>query len=83
MSSTSTDVTVPGDPSQAAFWLVAASIVPGSDVTVEDVYVGRARVGFLDVLERMGAEVELVEQYHRAAAADAGRAVLVLAHGKN
>ena len=51
-------LTVPGDPSQAAFWLVAAAIVPGSDVTVEDVYVGPARSGFLDVLDRMGAGVE-------------------------
>ncbi len=49
---------VPGDPSQAAFWLVAGVVVPGSDVTVDDVYVGPARSGFLDVLERMGAEVE-------------------------
>jgi 3-phosphoshikimate 1-carboxyvinyltransferase len=52
------DLTVPGDPSQAAFWVVAACIVPGSDVTVEDVYVGRARAGFLDVLARMGADIE-------------------------
>jgi 3-phosphoshikimate 1-carboxyvinyltransferase len=52
-------IEVPGDPSQAAFWAVAASIVPGSDVTIEDVYVGRARAGFLDVLRRMGADIEL------------------------
>ena len=55
---------VPGDPSQAAFWVVAACVVPGSSVVVEDVYVGRARAGFLDVLERMGA---LVEVDHRDA----------------
>ena len=51
---------VPGDPSQAAFWVVAACLVPGSDVVVEDVYVGQARAGFLDVLRRMGADVEVV-----------------------
>ena len=51
------NVRVPGDPSQAAFWLVAACIVPGSEVTVEDVYVGPARAAFLDVLQRMGAEI--------------------------
>ena len=50
---------VPGDPSQAAFWVVAACIVPGSEVVVEDVYVGQARAGFLHVLGRMGALVEL------------------------
>jgi 3-phosphoshikimate 1-carboxyvinyltransferase len=53
------ELDVPGDPSQAAFWLVAACIVPGSDVTVEHVYVGRARAGFIDVLRRMGAEVDV------------------------
>jgi 3-phosphoshikimate 1-carboxyvinyltransferase len=52
------DLTIPGDPSQAAFWVVAACIVPGSDLTVEDVYVGRGRAGFLDVLRRMGADIE-------------------------
>jgi 3-phosphoshikimate 1-carboxyvinyltransferase len=50
---------VPGDPSHAAFWVVAASIVPGSEVVVERVYVGPGRSGFLDVLTRMGAAVEL------------------------
>jgi 3-phosphoshikimate 1-carboxyvinyltransferase len=51
---------VPGDPSQAAFWIVGACIVPGSDVVVDDMYIGPARTGFLDVLERMGAELERV-----------------------
>lgn len=54
---TATTVHVPGDPSQAAFWIVAACIVPDSDVTVEDVYIGRARAGFIDVLRRMGADI--------------------------
>ena len=53
------ELEVPGDPSQAAFWVVAACLVPGSEVTVEHVYVGRARAGFLDVLGRMGAEIEV------------------------
>jgi 3-phosphoshikimate 1-carboxyvinyltransferase len=51
---------VPGDPSQAAFWVVAACLVPGSDLTVEQVYVGPGRAGFIDVLQRMGADVEVV-----------------------
>jgi 3-phosphoshikimate 1-carboxyvinyltransferase len=50
---------VPGDPSQAAFWVVAAAIVPGSDLVIEGTYVGPARAGFLDVLRRMGADIEL------------------------
>jgi len=54
-------VTVPGDPSQAAFFVVAASIIPGSDLRVEGLYAGPGRLGFLAVLERMGAEIELHE----------------------
>ncbi|MGA8368580.1 MAG: 3-phosphoshikimate 1-carboxyvinyltransferase, partial [Acidimicrobiales bacterium] len=53
---------VPGDPSQAAFWVVAGLVVPGSAVTVPDVYLGPQRSGFLDVLRRMGAGIEVVEQ---------------------
>lgn len=53
------DLDVPGDPSQAAFWVVAACVVPGSDLVVERVYVGPGRAGFLDVLERMGADIHL------------------------
>lgn len=51
------DITVPGDPSQAAFWVVAACVVPGSALTVRDVYAGPERTGFVDVLARMGALV--------------------------
>ena len=52
------ELDVPGDPSQAAFWLVAACLVPGSDVVVDDVYLGPTRSAFVDVLVRMGADVE-------------------------
>jgi 3-phosphoshikimate 1-carboxyvinyltransferase len=65
-----TDVAVPGDPSQAAFWVVAACLVPGSDLTVERVYVGPQRAGFIDVLRRMGAEIELLPVEGQAAVAD-------------
>ena len=51
--------TVPGDPSQAAFWLVGATIVPGSLVTVDDIVLGPERLGFLGVLRRMGATIEV------------------------
>jgi 3-phosphoshikimate 1-carboxyvinyltransferase len=53
------EVAVPGDPSQAAFWVVAATLVPGSDLVVEDLYIGPTRSGFLDVLQRMGADIEV------------------------
>ncbi len=63
------DVAVPGDPSQAAFWVVAATIVAGSDLVIEHVYVGPGRAGFLAVLERMGADitVEAVNDTERTA----------------
>jgi 3-phosphoshikimate 1-carboxyvinyltransferase len=54
------ELEVPGDPSQAAFWVVAACLVPGSEVTVQRVYTGPSRRGFLDVLGRMGARLEEV-----------------------
>jgi 3-phosphoshikimate 1-carboxyvinyltransferase len=51
------DVTVPGDFSAAAFLLVAALLVPGSEVTVEGVGINPTRTGLLDLLRAMGAEV--------------------------
>jgi len=51
------EVDVPGDFSSAAPFLVAAAIVPGSDVTVHDLGLNPRRTGLLDVLERMGARV--------------------------
>jgi 3-phosphoshikimate 1-carboxyvinyltransferase len=53
---------VPCDPSQAAFWVVAGCLVPGSDLVVEHVYIGPGRAGFLDVLRRMGADISLEEE---------------------
>ncbi|HEY3902517.1 MAG TPA: 3-phosphoshikimate 1-carboxyvinyltransferase [Streptosporangiaceae bacterium] len=52
-------IVVPGDPSQAAFWVVAGLICPDSQITVEGVYLGYGRAGFLDVLRRMGANLEV------------------------
>ena len=54
------DVRVPGDPSSASFLLVAAAIVDGSDVTVEGVCLNPTRLGFLEVLRRMGARIDCV-----------------------
>jgi len=53
------DVDVPGDPSSAAFFAVAAAIVPDSDVTLERVCLNPTRVGFIEVLRRMGARIEM------------------------
>jgi len=48
---------VKGDPSQAAFWVVGATILKGSEVSIKNVYTGHARDGFIDVLLRMGADI--------------------------
>ncbi len=51
------EVTVPGDISSAAFWLVAASIVPNSDLVIENVGINPTRTGILEVLTEMGADI--------------------------
>ena len=54
------DFRVPGDPSAASFWLAAAAIVPHSHITVRNVNLNPTRLGFVDALERMGADVSVV-----------------------
>jgi 3-phosphoshikimate 1-carboxyvinyltransferase len=53
------DLDVPGDPSSAAFFVVAALITPGSDLTIESLAVNPTRLGFVDALRRMGADIEI------------------------
>src|SRR5215472_9793900 len=50
-------ITVPGDPSSAAFPLIAALIVPGSDVTIEGVGINPLRTGLFESLREMGADI--------------------------
>ncbi|MFN3512321.1 MAG: 3-phosphoshikimate 1-carboxyvinyltransferase [Phenylobacterium sp.] len=52
-------VRVPGDPSSAAFPLVAALVTPGSEVTVEDVLLNELRTGLFRTLSEMGAELSV------------------------
>lgn len=52
-------VGVPGDPSSAAFPVVAALLVPGSDVTVEGVLLNPLRTGLYDTLREMGADLRV------------------------
>jgi len=51
---------VPGDPSSAAFWVVAATITPGSELVIEDLALNPSRIAFVAVLLRMGAAIEVV-----------------------
>jgi len=55
---TGTEVVVPSDPSSAAFLLVAALIVPGSDVVLEGVMMNPLRTGLVTTLVEMGGEIE-------------------------
>ena len=52
-------ITVPGDVSSAAFFVVAALLVPGSEISVDNVGLNPTRTGLLQVLERMGASLEV------------------------
>ena len=56
------DVVVPGDPSSAAFAVVAACIRPGSDVMVENVGLNPLRAGLYTTLQEMGANIVLENQ---------------------
>lgn len=53
-----TDIAVPADFSSAAFFLVAASVIPGSDVTLKSVGLNPRRTGLLAALRLMGADIE-------------------------
>ena len=53
-------VVVPGDISSAAFWLVAGALVPNADLTIENVGLNPTRTGILEVLEQMGARIEVL-----------------------
>ena len=55
-------ISVPGDISSAAYWLVLATILPSSDVTIKNVGVNETRTGILDVLCDMGATIELLNE---------------------
>ena len=54
------NVVVPGDISSAAFWLVAGALIPGADLTIENVGLNPTRTGILKVLEQMGALIEVL-----------------------
>ena len=53
------EIVVPGDISSAAYWLVAASLIEGSDIILQDVGVNPTRTGILDVLSDMGANITI------------------------
>jgi 3-phosphoshikimate 1-carboxyvinyltransferase len=54
-------ITVPGDPSSAAFLIGAALITEGSDIRIEDVLMNPTRTGFVETLREMGADIEVLD----------------------
>ncbi|WP_207893851.1 3-phosphoshikimate 1-carboxyvinyltransferase [Tumebacillus sp. BK434] len=56
---TAAEIEVPGDISSAAFLLVAAAILPGSDLLIRGVGINPTRTGILDVLREMGAQIDV------------------------
>ncbi len=56
---------VPGDPSSAAFFVVGALITPGSDITIESLALNPTRLGFVEVLRRMGGDIEVTQTEER------------------
>ncbi len=73
------EVEVPGDISSAAPLVVAATLLPGSDLIVSGVGVNPTRTGFLDVLERMGARISI---FNRRTAGGEPVADLEVAHAE-
>ncbi len=60
------DVFVPGDISSAAFFLVAGAIIPGSDLTIRNVGLNPTRDGVIEILGRMGANLECSNERYAA-----------------
>ncbi|WED44116.1 3-phosphoshikimate 1-carboxyvinyltransferase [Legionella cardiaca] len=54
-----TDIIVPGDISSAAFFIVAATIIPGSEIVIRNVGINPTRTGIIQILTRMGANISL------------------------
>jgi 3-phosphoshikimate 1-carboxyvinyltransferase len=59
---TAVDLDVPADISSAAFFLVGASIASGSDLTLEHVGINPTRIGVINILRQMGADIEVLNE---------------------
>lgn len=64
---TAARITVPGDISSAAYFIAGALLVPGSDLLIRNVGVNPTRSGILDVLQNMGADLEIIPDSRGAA----------------
>ena len=55
-------IEVPGDISSAAYWIVLASILEGSEVTIKNVGINETRTGIIDVMKSMGTKIEYLNE---------------------
>lgn len=62
----SREVIVPGDPSSAAFLVVAALLVPGSELTIENVCINPERIGLYKTLQEMGGDIAFINKREQA-----------------
>lgn len=74
--------TIPADFSAAAFWLVAGSIMPESEIRLENVGLNPTRTGLLDILIKMGADIT-IENKHEEGAEPAGDIIVKSAQLRN
>ena len=56
------NILIPGDISSAAFWMIAASIVPESSITIKNVGLNPTRTGILNVMDEMGCQYKIIEK---------------------
>lgn len=54
-------VQVPGDPSTAAFWMAGACLIEGGSISMKNISLNPTRIGFIKVLQRMGAQITIEE----------------------
>ncbi len=57
------DITIPGDLSSAAFFIVAALIIPGSEIVIKNVGINPTRTGIIEILQIMGGEISLQREH--------------------
>ena len=59
---TGQNILIPGDISSAAFWMIAASIVPGSEIVIKNVGLNPTRTGILNVMDEMGCKYKISDK---------------------
>ncbi len=73
---TGTAVSVPGDLSSAAFFMLAALITPGSELVIENVGLNPTRTGVLEVLRRLGGNLEVIPAANDVSGEPVGRVIV-------